>query len=1070
MKFDERDSCRVLLAIAAMSFGTLVCGASPSADTAVPAVSPPPSLNLTATGDESGILVLRTPDAGAGIVRVLESDNLRDWREFALLHGSFEDYRDWRGLEGARRFFRIEARPITDEDDWKNQVTASGDAFLSAPIAGQTPWRWIKFIVLLDDTQRVYFQDSAEFSFHYPFAQTRLGPFEHMTADEFDQATLYPGAGQLAVIGAVILSPDGTGVAGEVGIQFSGKEPFHVDHVAAWFERVRSRIVVPQGVSFLYIPAFEQGGLSDADLSSLAGRGIHVGYPERWLGRDACYSEGWAYGRILFVPGAEIESAFAEGRLGVDDILLTDAVPARVPPVAGIVALSPATPNSHAAILARGARIPFVYVADESLRARLNSLSGKTVLLTLESDDSDCLLKVLNVDDRLTDAERARLETARQPLPIQFPALVDAGRIAVPVRDLTPDDSATVGGKAANLGLLVRAIPEHSPTEAIAFTFDLWNQFMDQTLPGRDGKTPRQLIRERLAEHTYPPDAPGLRVDLAWVRDLIRNEAAFDSAQQAAILEALSGFDPGRKLRFRSSSNLEDGETFTGAGLYDSYSGCVLDDLDADEDGPSHCDAGKKGESGVFRAIQRVYASFFNDNAKVARLRHQVPEENVGMAILVHYSFPDEIELANGVATVRVRRASSESEATLVTQTGAVSVANPEPGARPEVVTATISDDGQAELVLDQASGLVPLGGTVLSWPDDYEALSVLLDLGGHEYLEAFPERTGALLDLEYKKIEPGRLVVKQIREIPEGPSGERDPPFVIDDLGSLKVFQHHGKDLFANHRLKSIWQFEGLRFVDVDPTAEFDFDFIADVEFQLDHAVQSTTGFLSELENASIQIRRDSVLYSWTWGTGDARRENTLTATFDGPIRRGTRLTLGDAVSIDLAARYVSPQIRVDLFGDTERVTEEATLLKPMDRIIDGTIDRTWTIRKGRVAIRTSYTLGFLKWGVPGIGIFDTKSFPFVAWNGTSIAGLTREPIILNGEFSQTYDSTRHNFFETFLFEPGLEPGISAESLAELEAVDIRYIMASGWTAGGGVENADIKLIGFDGVFRSVE
>ena len=36
----------------------------------------------------------------------------------------------------------------------------------------------------------------------------------------------------------------------------------------------------------------------------------------------------------------------------------------------------------------------------------------------------------------------------------------------------------------------------------------------------------------------------------------------------------------------------------------------------------------------------------------VERLRLGVDESQVGMAVLVHYSFPDEIEMANGVATV----------------------------------------------------------------------------------------------------------------------------------------------------------------------------------------------------------------------------------------------------------------------------------------------------------------------------------------------------------------------------------------------------------------------------------
>src|SRR6185436_1075686 len=107
-----------------------------------------------------------------------------------------------------------------------------------------------------------------------------------------------------------------------------------------------------------------------------------------------------------------------------------------------------------------------------------------------------------------------------------------------------------------------------------------------------------------------------------------------------AILAALARFDSGRKIRFRSSTNVEDSERFTGAGLYDSYSGCPADDLDGDNHGPSQCDPREDDERGVFRAIQKVYASFYNENAFLERRRFRLNEAEVGMALLVHHSTP----------------------------------------------------------------------------------------------------------------------------------------------------------------------------------------------------------------------------------------------------------------------------------------------------------------------------------------------------------------------------------------------------------------------------------------------
>ena len=138
-------------------------------------------------------------------------------------------------------------------------------------------------------------------------------------------------------------------------------------------------------------------------------------------------------------------------------------------------------------------------------------------------------------------------------------------------------------------------------------------------------------------------------------------------------------FNPRRNIRFRSSTNVEDAEQFTGAGLYDSYSGCLMDDMDGDTAGPCQCDPAETKERGVFRAIQKVYASFYNDDAYLERLMHRVDETQVAMGVLVHHSFPDEEEMANGVATPTYTFTIYSTNVTgdMVTQLGADSVTNP---------------------------------------------------------------------------------------------------------------------------------------------------------------------------------------------------------------------------------------------------------------------------------------------------------------------------------------------------------------------------------------------------------
>jgi hypothetical protein len=351
-------------------------------------------------------------------------------------------------------------------------------------------------------------------------------------------------------------------------------------------------------------------------------------------------------------------------------------------------------------------------------------LDGREVVLQATMRSGFAQVSVVETEGTLSSALREELLALKRPPRPTIQPLASYGALSASVDELRPSDIRFFGGKAAHFGLLRRTIPASCP-EAMAFSFDLWTAFMSQTLPS--GQTLAEEIQARLAAHAvYPPDIARARQDLGAIRDLITRTARFSLEQQKAILAALAHFDPLRRIRFRSSSNAEDGEAFSAAGLYDSYSGCLADDLDDDAGGPCRCDATENNERGVFRAIQKVYASFYNDNAFLERRRFGIDEREVGMAVLVHYSTPDEQELANGVATVALEQQTfgdARLKAKLVTQKGAVSVTNPEGNAQPEIVEGYEPDWFQVV----QPSGLVPLGSQVLEWPKDYEILSGLL-------------------------------------------------------------------------------------------------------------------------------------------------------------------------------------------------------------------------------------------------------------------------------------------------------------------------------------------------------
>ncbi len=1095
--------------------------------------------------------------------------------------------------------------------DWKNQIVFPDEPFCSPGINEDDP-SWIKFTIKLDDPGTIYFQDSQLYVLHYDFATALLDPFIGMTPAQFNQVTLFE-ANQLAVLGVVFMPP----VMGdppapaftEYGIQFVRYDPYTKQEIADMFNVVKASFMVDPNVQAFYFPTYEQYATAEANRDWFEDQGIPVSSPARWAQGNLCYSEGWALGQLKFFGAEDIEDAYRDGLLEPNDILLADSIPAEIPFVAGIISLSPSTPSSHVAILAKTYGIPFVHLALVEDANRAQELVGHKIVLRAFEYGPYGLgtydVRIIDVNGVLTEQQIEEILALKAPPTLDISPIANSGTYSADTQSLTHEDINRFGGKASNFGILRTSIQNNSPV-AVAFSFNLWNDFLDQPLvpcdgvtidanghllfwadkdveqgsshtnfklqedgeyiglydkdgstlidgltfgsqtddishgretdgndnwvffsggtaspnqpnssggggpteglfinefmadneitiadanaeyddwieiynasstpinlggmyltddmndptkwmipPAITGSTLREEIANRISGYTYPPsDMAALSADLSAIRSIFKNTNTTSFSQQlqdtviATLQDAKYGFDPNQKIRFRSSTNVEDSEQFTGAGLYDSYSGCLADDLDHDDDGPSICDPCRANERGVFRAIRKVFASFYNDNAFLERLRHGVSENEVGMALLVHHSFPDEIELANGVATVE-KGFGLYYWITLVTQLGATSVSNPEGGSIPEEVFVGAGLYGNNPSVV-RWSSLMPVGDTVMVWQDDYTDLSELLVAAAGKF-EQITGKTEYVLDFEYKKVAPGGaampaggLVIKQIREIPQPNDTPSITPFLINEPTQYCTFQGEYTSVFANHRLKLRWTLETentwltsqnllqsfyadtyLEYQDTGqirtvqgkpalwPFAYHDFD-----------ATDSNDGWLMHhLANPrNCQLQTNNI--------------PNLVSTAQSPL-----LVLRDMErNLSLSVEYDQPVISVDYEGNPTTTSIESIYLCPTPQPQPGDLlnQRSFYDDVNYVNITTSFY-----WPpIPdGIMIYTAPLSRFVE---TVIDGYTTEPIILHNYYSQTYSPNHHNFGEHFLFEPRLEPGISQGILDELQAQDIRLI-----------------------------
>jgi hypothetical protein len=941
------------------------------------------------------------------------------------------------------------AQTVPPSPYWKNQIVFPDEPFRVQGTSTNDP-DWVKFTILLApyEPNIVYFQDCRKYTFHYNFAVELLPPFYGMTPQQFDQATLYE-LGQQAILGAVIMPPSGgyppPPPYQEYGIQFVRRDPYTKEEIAELFNIVKAGITADPNVRAFYFPSYEQIATAEDNREWFESQGIPISSTARWLQGNCCYSTGWTLGKLKYVEGDNIDSAYRSGLLKPDDILLTDGVPADVPLVCGIITLSPSTPNSHVAILAKTFGVPFVYLALAEDAERALQLVGHGIVLRVFEVFRGCDVRLIDTEGVLDASTIEEILALKKPPALNITPMADYGDYSAPTDGLLPGDIKYFGGKAANYGILRTSIPNDCRV-AVAFSFKLWNEFLSQTLA--NGKSLRKEISDRLSQYTYPPsDMSALWADLDDIRDMFTDTdvTIFTQTQTNAIISILQdplyGFDPKRKIRFRSSSNVEDSNQFTGAGLYDSFSGCLADDLDGDNSGPCLCDPNESHERGVFRAIRKVFASFYNNNAFLERLRYDVNESQVGMALLVHHSTPDLYEMANGVATIEPSYLSGW-DIKLVTQYGATSVANAEDGSIPEEVSVGISSYG-TYLTVNRYSNLVPLGAMVMNWQDDYINLSQLLIAAAGRFRQV-TGKTNFLLDLEYKKVAPqGKLLVKQVREIPRPGNAPDITPFLINEPAQYCTFQGEFADVFANHRLKSRWLFE-TQSIWLTKTNLID-SFYANVmlEYTDTGRIRTVTGILPfwpfaahTVEDAS--IKSVNTYDNWLMHHLANRRSCRL-RTENIPIQveatESPILTLLDLWRPVLHVKYDGPVPSWDWSGPKTTTEEEIQLFpcpepQPGDLLQQGAF--TWP---NGVSIKTLF------YWPPDPGAAGGYTAPLSRWVETIIEGYTTKPIVLHGWYSQTYKPEHHNFREHFLFEPQLEPNLPQVLSAELRAKNIRLI-----------------------------
>ena len=383
-------------------------------------------------------------------------------------------------------------------------------------------------------------------------------------------------------------------------------------------------------------PAVNQAGHPHRTVTQLlalmGGKAVHVLNP------------GTGYGYLRYVPAGE-EATF---KATAQDIVVYARMPARVPPVNGIITLEPQTPLSHVNLLAKNRGTINLYASDTASLPGLHALLGKLVKL-------ECTDQRINL--HAATEQQAQVYWAKHHTQVVIPPAITSETQLLDLATVDPAKltASLVGAKAANYGRLQRLLPANvKPGFAIPFFY--YQQCIQQA--GADAKI-QSLVT----------DLPGLSTEQTDARltEIRRSIQASNLAPTFldAVQQLAREHFPAKRIRLRSSTNCEDLPGFNGAGLYLSKG----------------VDPGESNKT-LEKKILEIYASLWTPTAFAERAYYGIDHTKAMMAILVNEAYSD--EYANGV--VLTIPSKSGYAIAINTQWGDSAVTNPESGQVPEAL------------------------------------------------------------------------------------------------------------------------------------------------------------------------------------------------------------------------------------------------------------------------------------------------------------------------------------------------------------------------------------------------
>lgn len=591
--------------------------------------------------------------------------------------------------------------------------------------------RSINWLIDREDGDRTYFINTRNWLLHFFFATAYLdqpGKTPVGTHAEFNLLN-YRRPNRRFVLGKLVRYVD----QGVSTVEFSAGDNADAEMIIAAFERISSSVY--DGDELKYRPL---SGYHESLLAELEGRIPIVRTEDVFLGQSyQALNHGVGYGTLTFRHLAELASR----PVSPTDIVVIDRVPNDISLVSAIVTGDFQTPLSHVNILSKNRGTPNMALRDAFDDPALRAFEGKLVRLEVGAQD----YTIAEADPADAQAYWDALRPASPLVPdfdLSLTALTD-------VANLSAGDAIRVGSKAANLGELTRitevAIPLPDRPFAIPFVhYDAHlaaagvNESIDAVIADyRSGTLTPAELAERLFRIRWSIYTASMDSTLTFLLEQTMTER----------------WGADTKVRFRSSTNVEDLAEFSGAGLYTSAGA-----------------RGRDGATGIANAVKVVWASAWNAQAFVEREFYRVDHTRMRMGVLVHPAFEDED--ANGVALTINEFSEARPAYFINSQVGEVSVTNPTGQAIPEqLLYYTWYEEPEYEVItrssLVAAQPNWPAGNAVMT-ETELDELATYLEATHNHFRSVYNGGSRFAVDVEFKLAKGRVVVLKQARPYKE--------------------------------------------------------------------------------------------------------------------------------------------------------------------------------------------------------------------------------------------------------------------------------------------------------------